>query len=83
MLYTSLHSTYSLLWLYKFSVFPDYSFEQPIDPPMNVYTFVLVLTLWYCVAPVLMIADTSMGDPESWRVLAAVACYGVGLMEHA
>ena len=84
-LYTSLHGTYGLLWLFKDATFPDKSWQAPLGSGLRglrTATFTVIALLSYWIAPFVLISSKSLPPPSPALVGVTVAMWGVGLVLH-
>lgn len=78
-LYLALHGTYTLLWLMKYAIYPDRSFEERLPVWMGI-AFVFLPLQAYLLAPYLLISRHVANPP--YVLGAVVAIYTIGIFLH-
>ena len=81
-LYTALHGSYGVCWLFKDRVLPDNSFECYLSITAAVFAWVLVLGpyCWASYALASRMEDLSVQDPSNERMFAAIILYVFGIV---
>lgn len=78
-LYLALHGTYSVLWLIKYFIYPDRSFEERVPVGIGI-AFVFLPLEAYLLAPYLLISRHVKHPP--WVLAAVLSVYIVGVFLH-
>ena len=77
--YLALHGTYSVLWLIKYFIYPDRSFEERVPVGIGI-AFVFLPLEAYLLAPYLLISRHVKHPP--WALAAVLSVYIIGVFMH-
>ena len=77
--YLALHGTYSVLWLIKYFIYPDRSFDERVPVAIGI-AFVFLPLEAYLLAPYLLISRHVKHAP--WVLAAVLSVYIIGVFLH-